>query len=374
MQKSSELQNVIVVVFEKLKDLGLKFEDAGISIYQEGTKDTVEWVAAPGQLSAPVVVNLPFSEVDFKESEIFRDFWNLREKGETMFNKTYSFAEKNKYFTYVGKYNDFSQVPEEVRKFQLEAPGYIVSSVAEKNSGIWVDSWSGEKISNEDLQVLIRVAKVFEQAYTRFLDLQKAEAQAREAQIETALERVRSRSMAMQKSEELKEVIQVVYEQFNHLNILIEHTGFIVDYKERDDMHIWLTDKYASPFEITIPYFDSPHWNSFIEAKEKGKSFFANHLTFDVKNKFYEDLFKLIPSLPEESKQSIFSQPGLAISTVLLENVGLYIENFSGIPYTDEENNTLMRFGNVFQQTYTRFLDLQKAEAQTQRITDSTCA
>jgi hypothetical protein len=48
----------------------------------------------------------------------------------------------------------------------------------------------------------------------------------------------------------------------------------------------------------------------------------------------------------------------------LLENVGLYIENFSGIPYTDEENNTLMRFGNVFQQTYTRFLDLQKAEAQ----------
>jgi signal transduction histidine kinase len=48
----------------------------------------------------------------------------------------------------------------------------------------------------------------------------------------------------------------------------------------------------------------------------------------------------------------------------LLENVGLYIENFSGTLYTDEENSTLMRFGKVFQQTYTRFLDLQKAEAQ----------
>jgi hypothetical protein len=34
------------------------------------------------------------------------------------------------------------------------------------------------------------VAKVFEQAYTRFLDLQKAEAQARESQIQLALERV----------------------------------------------------------------------------------------------------------------------------------------------------------------------------------------
>ena len=76
-----------------------------------------------------------------------------------------------------------------------------------------------------------RFAKVFEQTYTRFLDLQKAEAQAREAQIEAALERVRARSMAMQKSEELKEVIQVVYEQFVHLNIHIEHTGFIMDYR-----------------------------------------------------------------------------------------------------------------------------------------------
>ena len=52
----------------------------------------------------------------------------------------------------------------------------------------------------------MRFGKVFQQTYTRFLDLQKAEAQAREAQIEAALERVRSRTMAMQKSDELQEV------------------------------------------------------------------------------------------------------------------------------------------------------------------------
>src|SRR4030095_15728106 len=129
-------------------------------------------------------------------------------------------------------------------------------------------------------------------------------------------------------------------------------------------MHIWLADKHAVPFQVTIPYFDCAHWNSFKEAKEKGIDFFANQLSFEEKNRFYQDLFKLIPGVPEETLEYYFSCPGLAISTVLLENVGLYIENFSGIPYTDEENNTLMRFGNVFQQTYTRFLDLQKAEAQ----------
>ncbi len=223
---------------------------------------------------------------------------------------------------------------------------------------------SSEPRPKETTQLLERFAGVFDQTYTRFLDLQKSEAQTKEAQIEAALERIRSRTMGMQKSEELREVIQVVYQQFNHLHILIEHTGFIMDYKARDDMHIWLADKYASPFEITIPYFDSPHWNSFVEAKEKGNDSFANLLAFEEKNKFYRDLFVLIPSLPDESKKSILDKPGLAISTVLLDNVGLYIENFQGIPYTDEENAVLMRFGKVFQQTYTRFLDLQKAEAQ----------
>jgi hypothetical protein len=48
-----------------------------------------------------------------------------------------------------------------------------------------------EAIQQEDQKFLIRFAKVFEQTYTRFLDLQKAEAQAREAHIEAALERVR---------------------------------------------------------------------------------------------------------------------------------------------------------------------------------------
>lgn len=218
-------------------------------------------------------------------------------------------------------------------------------------------------IDDTQIKILKRFRNVFDLAYRRYNDIALAEVQAREAQIELALERVRARTMAMQKSDELKEVIQLVYEQFVHLNVLVEHAGFIMDYKARDDMHIWLADKHEVPSEITIPYFDSPHWNSFIEAKEKGMDFFANHLDFEEKNKFYRDLFKLFP-VADDAKKYYLSCPGLAISTVLLENIGLYIENFSGIPYTDEENNTLMRFGKVFQQTYTRFLDLQRAEAQ----------
>ena len=74
------------------------------------------------------------------------------------------------------------------------------------------------------------------------------EEQNEELEIEAALETVRSRSLAMHKSDELKEVIKVVLEQFIHLNIKAEHAGFYIDYKAQDDMHIWLADPNLEPF------------------------------------------------------------------------------------------------------------------------------
>ncbi|MEJ2340525.1 MAG: hypothetical protein P8Y15_16760, partial [Gemmatimonadales bacterium] len=57
------------------------------------------------------------------------------------------------------------------------------------------------------------------------------EAAQREAQIEAALERVRSRAMGMQKSEDLREIIKVVHDHIAAIGIHADHAGFIIDYK-----------------------------------------------------------------------------------------------------------------------------------------------
>ncbi|MEO7523074.1 MAG: hypothetical protein ABIT58_03225, partial [Ferruginibacter sp.] len=244
-----------------------------------------------------------------------------------------------------------------------DAKAIIIARLQVANEQIAIAEFKLDNIEKVKRTTAILLEKTIEELGQKS---KAVEAQNRELEIEVILERVRSRGMAMQKSEEFKEVIQVVYDQFVHLNINVEHAGFILDYKERDDMHIWLADKHEVPSEITLPYFNSPHWNSFIEAKENGKNLFTNHLSFEEKNKFYRQLFTLFP-LPDDAKTYYFNCAGLAISTVLLDNVGLYIENFSGTPYTDQENNILMRVGKVFQQTHTRFSDLQKAEKQTRK-------
>jgi hypothetical protein len=328
-----DIRNVQTAIFNEIKHIYLNYE-----YYRKHNKTII-------------------TEVDYTQHPVQLTFANQMLKGEGSFFSTCLEG---------GKLNEFIEhqkaSPQFVDRFLFESASLTWYWTSLGAIAFGVSTYS--QLNEESQEIVKRFRNVFDLSYRRYLDIEKAEAQAREAQIEATLERVRSRSMGMQKSDELKEVIQLVYEQFVHLNINIEHTGFVVYYKPMGDWHFWIADQHAVPSYVTVPYFDSAWGNSFNEAKEKGRHFFATHLNFEEKNKFCQDLLKHIPGLPEEVKQFYFSCPGLAISTALLENVSLYIENFSGIPYSDAENTTLMRFGKVFQQTYTRFLDLQKAEAQ----------
>jgi signal transduction histidine kinase/ketosteroid isomerase-like protein len=356
MHKSEELEQVILVVSEQLQQLQFKFDNVsfGFDTEQMGLNF---WLASP-QLSKPFLIKVPYID-----NPAFNRPLQARKKG-VYFNIDVLSREENlQFLQHMFDYSDLRHIPAESKNFLFGTPGFARSQSLMKNTILTVGNYAPAPYSQEQNAIIKRFGNAFEQAYVRFLDLQKAEAQAREAKIEAALERVRSRSMAMHKSEELKDVIKVVLEQFIHLSINVEHAGFYIDYKAHDDMHIWLADPNIEPFYTTLPYFDTTTWNSFLEAKTKGTTLHTDLLDFKTKNKFYKSLFKLF-TVPEEAKQFYMQCKGLAVSTVLLDNVGLYIENFSAIPYTDEENKILIRFGNVFQQTYTRFLDLQKAEAQ----------
>jgi signal transduction histidine kinase len=350
MHRSDELAETAAVLFEQLEQLGESPERIAIGVVNEADRVIEIWATHHGGTLMQLALRFTIDEPHVMQ-KIYHA-WKEQQKSIVIDLQGRALEE---YFQFLQS----NGTPVSREAFGVRRVEHFACF-----SGGLLAIITPEPRPPEAIQLYERFASVFDLTYTRFLDLQKAEAQAREAKIEAALERVRSRSMGMQRSGELKEVIQVVYDQLVHLNIPIDHTGFVMDYKARDEYHIWIADNVASPAELTIPYFDCVYYNQFNEAKEKGLDFFATNLSFEQKNKFYQDLFTHVPGLPEEALQFLLSCPGLAASTVLLENVCLYIENFSGIPYSDEENATLMRFGKVFQQTYTRFLDLQKAEAQ----------
>ncbi|MCH8125428.1 hypothetical protein IIC38_05650 [candidate division KSB1 bacterium] len=245
------------------------------------------------------------------------------------------------------------------------APDRVVMNCASYSHGI-MNTITYEPLAEDDFDVLARFAKVFEQTYTRFLDLQKAEAQAREAQIEAALERVRACTMAMHQSEELQEVIRVVFEQLESLNLDIDASNINVHLKDSKDHYMW-TAATSQRYDrrVHLPYFNHPFFTRYETALHNGEALLTDTMTFEEKNSFFVHFYTHAEfTVPKKRKAYIAAAKGIARSTVLSKDTSLTIWNYKVVPYTPDENGIIKRFAQVFEQTYTRFLDLQKAEAQ----------
>ncbi len=355
MQKSEELPEAANVLFQQMQSLGVPAWSAGYCIWDKDKQGITLWMSSEGVMQ-------PCAHAPLTEDPSFIHMKEAYERGDDFHVEEVGGEALVSHYQYMRTLPVVGEILDSIISAGHPLPVFQIFHCVYFDHGFLL--FITYEPVTEVHDVFKRFGSVFDQTYTRFLDLQKAEAQAREAEIELALERVRARTMAMQKSDELKEVIKVVFEQFVHLHFHIEHAGFVINYTPKGDWNFWVADQHAVPSEVCVPYFDSVWGKGFIEAKEKNLDFFATLLDFEEKNKFYRELLGFIPGLPEETTEFYFSCPGLAVSTVVFDNVSLYIENFSGVPYSDEENLTLMRFGKVFQQTYTRFLDLKQAESQ----------
>jgi len=200
--------------------------------------------------------------------------------------------------------------------------------------------------------------------YKRFLDLKKAEAQAREAQIEAALEKVRSRTMAMHKSEELLDVIQVVSEQLYQLGFKFDHVSFGVN-NQQDDYNFWVSSAHQSrPYKLHVPYLSNPMFDRARDALRQKLPFYSDTLTPAENRQWHQHVFNHADiGITEETKAYILAS-GYARSIAIMPTIMLIIGNYHAVPYSGEQNIVFRRFAQVFEQSYTRFLDLQKAEAQ----------
>ena len=359
MQTSKDFSNVTTEMFNQLRQFNADLYATGIVFCDKHKGHIEQWHSVPNAgMMSPFIVPI---DLDYIHQYRY-DQWK---KGTELFSIEIPSDFIDQHF------NDIFKLPSAqvvLKEFEANktpmppTPNWEIDYGASFNHGYLLVS---SLQPFEEAEILPRFAKVFEQTYTRFLDLQKAEAQTKEAQIETALERVRSQGMAMHKSDELKEVVKVIFDQMANLKINAEHAGIMVDYEPKKDWHFWVAETQDIPAKISVPYLDNVWDRQFTKAKKNGKALFTTLLNFEEKNTFYNKLLPHIEGLTQEMKDHYFKRAGLAISTVIQKDIGLYIENFSGIPFSNEENNIVMRFAKVFQQTYTRFLDLQKAEAQT---------
>ena len=95
---------------------------------------------------------------------------------------------------------------------------------------IW--TFSLQPHSEEYKQVMKKFTSVFSLTFRRYQDLKKAEAQAREATIEGALEKVRGKAMSMHNSNDLIATASMVFTELRKLGINPVRCGVSLQTKE----------------------------------------------------------------------------------------------------------------------------------------------
>jgi signal transduction histidine kinase len=362
MQHSDQLQEVITVVSEQLLALGFAFDFVNF-VVQRVDKGWDCYNAVPGRSISSFLI-------PYFDHKVFRQGLEVRQQGLDFFTYMLNADEKSDWLTHLFTQTLLKNVPEDYKQLVIDSPGYAASVVVWPDIILSVATYSGIPFTNTENAIFKRFGAVFGQAYTRFLDLQKAEAQAREAQIETALERVRSRSLAMHSSEELKEVIALVFAQLNQVDVAITDGSamIVLSIEGSRDVTHWTVnpDRIAEATYFRMPYIDHPIHNVYFEARANGLDFVAYSFTLEEKNNFWDQAFIVsdYKYLSEETKQWLYDAPGYAFSISFGKYSGLFIDSHIGKMYSEQENDILKRFARVFEQAYVRFLDLQKAEAQ----------
>ncbi len=366
LRESDELRQVIALIYRELEKFDLDLYDSNILLLDIQKKEHTMWGSGFDGINLPPSFTIPHYDHAYF-NQVFDDvthYESLAEADKFRVVRLHGDLLRDLHQFYITK-TEIRNAPRAFLEEFLSFDDITISYVVMEHGVLEVAS--GSRLPGEAEDILRRFAKAFELTYTRFLDLKRAEAQARDAQIEAALERVRSRSMAMHDSKELGEVISVVFEQLRALQIGMDSACILTFDTVRRGHTAWAANPdLFSVSSVYLPFFESPIQNDLYEARERGVRFFSKTWTLKEKNSFWKYAFKNTDYkyLPEDLKKTILSFEGWGFTGPMEKNSATFLVSYSGTPFSTQEQEVISRFGGVFEQAYTRFLDLKKAEAQ----------
>ena len=354
MHDSHDISETSSAAFEELKKLGIHSIRSGVGLLTEGSHDAQVYASAlavDGRINA---LTTKRSMLDHPALILQYEQW----KKQADFEQEMSGDELMSYYNH----QFYQSAKEAMHKANpgIKEYGYYFSF----KDGLFY-SWSDKPYTDAEKNILQRFRSIIALTFRRYLDLQNAEAQAREAQIEVALEKVRSRTMAMQHSSELSQTSALLFQQIQALGVPPWSCGFNI-WEQGDTV---FTSYMGSPDGATlegfkIPLTEEATFIHFKESRDRGDKLFIDVLEGET----LEAHYRYFLSLPEIKKAfEKRAQAGEHHPTFQINHLANFSHgNLLFITYEPcpQAHDIFIRFAAVFEQTYIRFLDLQKAEAQ----------
>jgi hypothetical protein len=330
MQKSEELREAVLVIYEQLQQLDFNSKACNIIILDKETNNAQYWVSGFSQELYPESYNVPYLDHPYQDALIKP--WK---RGDKYVVYEYTGKMKQSFDEIFFTQTEFRKVPEDAKNVMIGLASVTLSTAFISYGAL--QALGAEPLSEEKANILKRFAKVFEQTYTRFLDLQKAEAQARESQIEAALEKIRSRSLAMHQSKELKEVIAITFEKLNELNVLPGTVA--IQLFDKKSMHsvLWVGNTIQDPQMVDLPYDKQmmledtllkDGWQAMID----GVDIINKEYSVEQKNKYFNYLFSnnSLTQIPEQAREVLRQMQRHIVCLFVEKNSAFLVDSWAG--------------------------------------------
>lgn len=353
MRTSAEQAETSAVMFHEIQELGINVIRSGVAIIDEAHEAIELWLTTISEKREVVQI---LDYVNIHVHPVYENILPARKKKNPYALTVLTGAEVKDYYQRMSTYITLP------KQKTFNGKEHFYSFFFGEGS---INVIVIEPLTKEECSIMSRFANAFGLIYTRFIDLQKAEKQAQEARIEASLERVRSRSMAMRKSEELGEAAVMLYQELRTLGVTnFFNCGYMVVDVEHNIQHGWMTGKEGKSMQgFKLPITGDKVLQARYEAWQRqdpvyyesvGGDELWKHIAFVSPHFGSKEVDKMV--------KSNFSDPTVFYSFNFTNG---YLHIISNALLNVEDEELTIRFARVFELTYRRFLDLQKAEAQT---------
>ena len=362
MQTTDDLGPVVEATRDALSHLGIKPYRTTIALMDESKEDVVHWSSRSGKF---------YSRVSSRTA--------LRKAGSRIFG-----ARAGRKRWVLMKLNK-RQLAAELRKYTSAEPGstpqstktYVEGSIKTAPipfyqhtfyfSGGFVGLGMDRELDKSEVTIARRATETFDVAYKRFVELDEKVQKNRELAVEAGLERVRAVALAMEGFDDLGGVARAITDEFEALAMEPSRVTInILEHEPRRVRNWTAASKRLVPKGSTVNYHEasgkpdpwmrkSQTYSAELAWKEHKASHHYFHATRKDRDGHREYARLLFPHLnegaflDEEHHYSLFFDLG-------------YLRIVRGAEMSDADIEIGLRFAELFDFAYKRFLDLQEKE------------
>ncbi len=355
MRNSAELSEASAVLFHELKELGIEAIRTGVGIFDDTNNAMELWTTSVSDNKEVL------KKLDYFSLYIHPVYENLISSRKQQRSFALTKLKGNQVRHY---YQSMTAVVSSQQQNVYNEEEYFYSFFFEQGT---LNVVTIQPLTDEECIVMTQFASAFGLIYTRFLDLQKAEEQTREALREAALDKIRAEIASMRTAEDLQHITPLVWKELITFNVPFSRCGIFIVREDEQLVHAYLsTPEGRSLAVLHLGFHDNETTGKVIE-NWRNKTVYKEHWDREQ----FQNWLQSIYAQGHHTITDQYSQYG-----DLFSSLNLYFIPFSqGMLYIGGQE-TLVEFeidlvrslADTFSVAYARYEDFKQLEDAKNRI------